>query len=141
MSIRRAVELNFQTRLDRAFKGSRYKVVGGTSADDRPSPCIIVVAGEADSALPEMSDSLDNYICDLSVVILSGVDEDGFNQHNDANGIVSSVFSNRETRKESMVEKLYIYDVVKLGVSEDNIPDQRKFGTAYNFKVVFNYSG
>lgn len=139
MSIRRAVELNFQSRIGREMQGSRYKVVGGISEEERPSPCVIVIGGEFDPAFPELNDSQGNYMCNLTVLILSSIDVDGVNQHNDACGIVNSVFNLKETRKQSLVEKLYLYDVVKTGVSEENDIENRKIGTAFNFKVVLHY--
>lgn len=139
MSLRRAVELNFQSRLERALEGSRYKVVGGVFDGEKPNPCVIVIGGEFDPAFPELNDSKGNYLCDLSVLVLSSIDVDGINQHNDACAVVTSVFNLQETRKLSLVEKLYLYDVVKTGVGEENDPENRKIGSVFNFKVVLNY--
>ena len=140
MSLRRAVELNFKERLQRAFEGTRYTVVEGVSNKERPNPCVVVLAGEATAAFPNLSDSLGNYNCDVSIIILSSLDVDGVDQHNDAANIVSSTLSGRDIRKVSLVENLYLYDFVRLSVAESNEPEGRKIGTVFNYRATINYN-
>jgi hypothetical protein len=139
MSLRRAVEFNFKERLQRAFEGTRYAVVEGVSNKERPNPCIIVLAGEGTSAFPNLSDSLGNYNCDVSIIVLSSLDVDGVDQHNDAVDIVSRTLSGRDVRKVSLVENLYLYDFIKISVAESNEPEGRKIGTVFNYKATVNY--
>lgn len=131
--------MNFKTRLERAFEGTRYTVVEGVSNKERPNPCVVVLAGEGTSPFQNLSDSLGNYNCDVSIVIISSIDVDGVDQHNDAVNIVSRTLSGRDIRKVSLVENLFLYDFIKLSVAEANEPEQRKIGTVFNYRAVVNY--
>lgn len=140
MSLRRAIELNFKSRLERAFEGSRYKVVEGVSKEERPSPVVIVIAGEGQSAIPELPDDLGNFICEVSVIIMSSIDVDGVDQHNDAVWRVSSCLATRDAKKVSLVEGLYLYDFVRLSQGESNDEAQRKIGSVFNYRATVNYN-
>jgi hypothetical protein len=140
MSLRRAIELNYKSRLENSFVGSAYKVVEGVSKEERPSPVIIVLAGEGQSALPEMSDDLGNFICDVSIIIMSSIDVDGVDQHNDAVWRVSSCLATREAKRISVVEGLYIYDFVRTSQGESNDETQRKIGSVFNYRATVNYN-
>ena len=140
MSLRRAIELNFKSRIEPFFEGTRYKVVEGVSREERPSPVIIVLAGEGQAALTDLSDTLGNYNCDVSIIIMSSLDVDGVDQHNDAVERISKLFSEREARKVSLVDGLHIYDFMKVSVGEANDEPMRKIGTVFNYRAVVNYS-
>jgi hypothetical protein len=139
MSIRRVVELNFKSHLDRAFLGSKYKVLEGVSSEDRPNPCIIVFAGEGVPAFSEQGDSLGNYFVEFSVLVVSSIDVETVDEHNDATEMVINVMKQRETRKVGLVDGLFVYDVVQLSVGEANDPENRKMGSGINYKATVCY--
>lgn len=141
MSIRRTIEANFQARLQKAFEGSKYKVVGGVENDERPSPCIIVTGGEAQPAFPDLADSAGNYNCEISILVLSSIDKESIDEHNDAVSRIMSALSTREARKVSLIAGLHLYDFVKVNIAEANDPEMRKVGAALNYRAVFNYGG
>lgn len=140
MSLRRTVELNFKERLSRVFAGSKYKVLEGVSREDRPNPCVIVVAGEGVDAFSDVPNSLGNYTCDLSIIIMSSIDIDSVSEHNDAIEMVLRELNTRDARKVSLVEKLYLYDLVKTSVGEANDEANRKIGAVINYRVTLNYA-
>lgn len=139
MSLRRAIEMNYKERLQRSLEGTKYSVVEGVSNKERPSPVVIVLAGEGQAALQDIPDTLGNYNCDVSIIIMSSIDVDGVDQHNDAVEIVSRTLSSRDARKLSLVENLYIYDFVRVSIGEANDEAQRKVGTVFNFRATVNY--
>lgn len=141
MSIRRTIEANFQTRLQKEFEGTKYKVVGGVERDERPSPCIIVTGGEAQPAFADLSDSAGNYNCEVSVLVLSSMDKESLDEHNDAVERVMQCMKKYEVRKQSVIEGLYLYDTVKVNVGEANDNEMRKVGAVLNYRTVFNYGG
>ena len=141
MSIRRTIEANYQTRLQKEFEGSKYKVVGGVERDERPSPVIIVTGGEAQPAFAELSDSAGNYNCEVSILVVSSMDKETIDEHNDAVSRVMACMATRETRKVAAVQGLFIYDTVKVGVGEANDTEMRKIGAVLNYRAVFNYGG
>jgi hypothetical protein len=140
MSIRRTIEANYQTRLQKEFEGSKYKVVGGVERDERPSPVIIVTGGEAMPAFSELADSFGNYNCEVSILVMSSMDKETVDEHNDAVSKVMKCMSSRDARKISVIQGLYIYDLVKVNVAEANDNEMRKVGTVVNFRAVFNYN-
>lgn len=140
MSLRRTIELNYKERLQREFEGTRYTVVEGVSNKERPSPVIIVLAGEGQVALTDIPDSFGNYICDLSVIVMSSIDVDGVDQHNDAVERVSKTLATRDARKVALVENLYIYDLVRVSIGEANDEPNRKIGSVFNFRATVNYN-
>lgn len=139
MSLKRTLELNYKERLQRAFEGTKYTVVEGVSNKERPSPVIIVMAGEGQAALTNIPDSLGNYTCDLSVIVMSSIDVDGVDQHNDAVERVSKTLATREARKVPLVENIYLYDLVRISIGEANDEPNRKVGSVFNFKATVNY--
>jgi hypothetical protein len=139
MSIRRTVEGNFQSRLRATFNGSKYTVVGGVEREERPSPCLIVTAGEAVPAFTDLSDSNGNYNAEVSILILSSMDKETIDEHNDAVSMAMSCMDKRDTKKVSVMEGLYLYDTVKVNVGEANDPEMRKIGSVLNYRTVFNY--
>lgn len=141
MSIRRTIEANFQTRLQKEFEGSKYTIVGGVEREERPSPCIIVTGGEAQPAFSELSDSAGNYNCEVSVLVLSSMDKETIDEHNDAVSRVMACMTNKEVRKKSVIAGLYLYDTVKVNVGEANDNEMRKIGAVLNYRAVFNYGG
>lgn len=138
MSIKRAVELNFVNRLQPALANTKYKVVESANTEERPMPCVIVIAGNAQNPFEGLAQAEGNYEVDLSIVVMSNIDNDPVNEHFDATQTVVNIMSERATRRESIVDGLYLYDVVKSNVGEDN--QDRKLGAGLNYKVIANYT-
>jgi hypothetical protein len=139
MSLRRAVEFNFKGRLEKVFQGTKYKVVEGVSREERPSPVIIVLAGEGSVAFTDIPDSFGNYTCDVSIIILSSIDVDSVDEHNDAIERVMSTLNTREAKRQSIVENLHVYDIMQMSVGEANDEAARKLGAVINYKATVNY--
>lgn len=139
MSLRRTIELNYKERLQRAFEGTKYQVVESVSNKERPSPVVIVMGGEGQAALSDLPNSYGNYTCDISIIIMSSLDVDGVDQHNDAVDIVSRTLDSRDARKVPLVEGLYLYDLVRVSIGEANDEENRKIGSIFNFKATVNY--
>lgn len=141
MSIRRAVELNFKNRLETALANSKYKVLESAVLDpkaERPMPCVIVIAGEAKNALDSQPDPLGNYMVDVSIVVMSRVDKETADEHYDASQIVAKTMADIRTRKEAIVEGLYLYETIKLTDGHDS--QERKMGSGFNFRCMVNYN-
>lgn len=139
MSLRRTIELNYKERIQRSLEGTKYTVVEGVSNKERPSPVVIVTAGEGTSALTDIPNSYGNYTCDVSIIVMSSIDVDGVDQHNDAVERISKTIDTRDARKVSLVEGLYIYDFVRISVAEANDEPNRKIGTVFNMRATVNY--
>ena len=138
MSIRRAIELNFKNRIESVLAGSKYVTVESHATDERPMPCVILVAGNAENPLEGLSEGAENYMVDLSVLILTNIDTGSVDEHNDATQRISKLMSERTTRRQSLVDGLYIYDVVRLSAGDDS--GDRKIGSGLNYRVIVNYS-
>lgn len=140
MSLRRAVELNYQYALQTAFQGSKYSIVGGVSNEERPSPVIIVIGGEGDSAFNDLSDSYGNYFVNLTILVISSIDLESVDEHNDAVDAVINTLNSATVKKKSLIDGLHIYDTIKLNVSEANDVENRKIGTACNYRAIVCYN-
>lgn len=141
MSIRRAVESNFKQRLETALAGTKYTVVEALNFDDgteRPTPFVLVIAGQATSALENYPDPLGNYMVDLSVVIESNVDVCTVDEHTDAAQTVARTMADLDVRRKAVTQGLHLYDTIKLNDGSGN--EDRKMGTGLNFKVVCCYA-
>lgn len=138
MSVRRAIELNLVQRLSTALANSKYKVVESSATDERPLPCVIVMAGNADNQFEGMPQAYGNFAVDLSIVLMTSVDTGTIDEHNDATQIVMNAMNLRSVRKESVVDGLHLYDIVSLNAGEGN--QDRKLGSGLNYKAIVNYT-
>lgn len=137
MSIRRAVEAHFKFCLDPYFSNQKHQVVESLRIEDRPMPAVIIVAGSAQSSLPEQPDHLGNYNVPVNIAILSSIDETTVDQQNDLIQLVTRVMNNRSSHK-SKVDGLYVYDIYSQEVGQEN--EGRRMIAALGFTAVVNYS-
>jgi hypothetical protein len=100
---------------------------------------VIVLGGEGQAAFSDVPDSLGNYTCDVSIIVMSSLDVDGVDQHNDAVDIISRTLDGRDVRKVSLVENLYLYDFVQKSIGESNDEALRKIGSVFNYTATVNY--
>lgn len=138
MSVRRAIELNFKNRLEAALANTKYKVVESLNTDERPMPCVVVIAGDASNPFEGIAAADGNYSVDLSILVMTNIDTGSVDEHNDAVQLAFSLMATQDYRKKSVVDGLYLYDVVKQSSGDRN--QDRKIGAGMNFRVVCNYS-
>ena len=138
MSIRRAVEAQFKWTLDPFFQNGTHPVVESLRTEDRPFPAIVIVAGQATSALPEQPDNLGNYKIPVSVIVMSSYDETSVNAHTSIVYQITNIFRNIESRRKARVKGLHIYDLVPGAVGEAH--EGRKLSSVLNFDALVNYA-
>ena len=138
MSIRRAIEAQFKWTLDPFFQNGSHQVVESLRTEDRPFPAIIIVAGQANSAIPEQPDNLGNYKIQVSVIVLSSYDETTVNAHTSIVYDITNIFRNIESRRKSRVKGLHIYDLMPGSVGE--ALEGRKLSSVLNFDAMVNYA-
>lgn len=138
MSVRRAIELNFKSRLEAVLANSNYKVVESLTTDDRPLPCVLVMAGDASNPFEGQPEADGNYSVDFSVLVMSNLDVGSIDEHNDITQQIFTLMANKDFRKTAVVDGLFLYDVTKQS-SGDRSQD-RKMASGMNFRVVCNYT-
>lgn len=138
MSIRRAIEAQFKWTLDPFFQNGSHQVVESLRTEDRPFPAIIIVAGQATSAIPDQPDNLGNYKITVSVIVMSSYDETSVNAHTSIVYQVTNIFRNIESRRKSRVKGLHIYDLNPGSVGEAH--EGRKLSSVLNFDAMVNYA-
>jgi hypothetical protein len=138
MSIRRAIEANFKWTLDPHFQNGTHQVVESLRTEDRPFPAIVIVAGQATSAIPEQPDNLGNYRIQVSVIVMSSYDETSVNYHTSVVYQITNIFRNISNRRKSRVKGLHIYDINPGPVGE--AVEGRKLSSVLNFDATVNYA-
>jgi hypothetical protein len=138
MSIRRAIEAQFKWTLDPFFQNGTHQVVESLRTEDRPFPAIVIVAGQAVSAIPEQPDNLGNYRIPVSVIVMSSYDETSVNAHTSIVYQLTNVFRNISSRRKSRVKGLHIYDIIPGAVGEAS--EGRKLSSVLNFDAMVNYA-
>jgi len=137
MSIRRAVEYNMKVRIDPTFQGSVYKIVESLRQEERPVPGILIVAGDAVPAY-DVGDYTGNYMVPFNVVILSNVDKQTVDEHNNTVQQVIGILRDPNSRGQSVIDGLYLYAIHTQGIAEDN--GDRKMGVVISYQAVVNYA-
>ena len=138
MSIRRAIEANFKWTLDPHFQNGSHQIVESLRTEDRPFPAIVIVAGQAVSAIPEQPDNLGNYKISVSVIVMSSYDETTVNAHTSIVYEITNIFRNIPNRRKSRVKGLHIYDISPGPVGEAH--EGRKLSSVLNFDAMVNYA-
>jgi len=138
MSLRRAVEAHIKFCLDPHFVTSRYQVVESLRLVDRPIPSIIIVAGAARPALPDLPASYDNWSIPVTVVVNSLIDDTTVDQHNEVSYTLGQVLATKASRFYSTVQGLYVYDIIRGSQGQEN--EGRKMIAVHNYEAMVNYS-
>lgn len=138
MSIRRAIEAQIKWTLDPHFQGGSHEIVESLRTEARPFPAIIIVAGQATSAIPEQPDNLGNYRISVSVIVMSSYDETSVNAHTSIVYQITNIFRNIQNRRKSRVQGLHIYDIAPGPVGEAH--EGRKLSSVLNFDAMVNYA-
>lgn len=139
MSIRRAVEWHFKTALAEALATQfpTFQVVESLRQEERPIPCVLIVAGDAEPALGDLPDSVFNYFVNTTVLVMSSIDKDTVNNHSDVGYAIKKAMRLPINRKGYRIQGLYVYDIEEGSVGEDNA--DRQMGTGINFRMVCHY--
>ena len=137
MSVKRAVEYNFKVRLDEEFENSNIKVVESTRLEERILPCIIVNGGDSTLAV-DHPESMTNYEVKLDLLILTNIDEMTVNEHKDILDKCLRKMNEKETRKLSRIQYLYLYETFFENTIEEY--SERKMATSITYKVICNYN-
>lgn len=139
MSIRRAVEYHIKECLTRGLATDfpNYGVVESLRQEERPMPCIIIIAGGGDPALPNLPDSYMNYTVGVTIMIMASVDKETVDGISEVAHTIQGIMRERVTRKESWVQGLYLYEIEGGGVGEEN--EGRDMGIGLNYTVLCNY--
>jgi hypothetical protein len=138
MSIRRAIEAQFKWTLDPFFQNGTHQVVESLRTEDRPFPAIVIVAGQATTALPEQPDNYGNYKIAVSVIVMSSYDETSVNTHTSIVYQITNIFRNIQSRRKARVKGLHIYDISPGAVGEAH--EGRKLSSVLNFDATVNYA-
>jgi len=136
MSIRIALEQHIKNRLDEILAGSKYEVIESLRNKERPIPSVVVVAGMATPCFG-LSDITGNYTMPLSVIILSSIDKNSIDEHNNVVQSVIEKMRTHETRRVSTVKNLHLYQIDTQSIAQDNA--ERKMGVAIDYECVINY--
>ena len=137
MSIRRAVEYNMKTRIERYLVNTKFPVIESQRQEERPIPCVLIVAGDATPAF-NTSEYTGNYEIPFNVVIISSLDKTTVDEHDNVVQTVLAVMRDKDTRTKSVIKDLYLYGVHHNSSSEDN--GDRRMGMILNYTAVVNYS-
>lgn len=139
MSIRRAVEYHIKWCIEEEIKQDfpDFEVVESLRQEERPLPCVIITAGEAEPLFSDLPDSLNNYAVTASALVMSNVHKDTVDNHSEVAYRIRKKMSEVFSRKASRVLGLYIYDIEQGGIGEDN--DGNQMGTGLNFRVLCHY--
>jgi hypothetical protein len=139
MSIRRAVEWHFKTALTEALATQfpTFQVIESLRQEERPIPCVLIVAGDAEPALGDLPDSAFNYYVNTTVLVMSSIDKDTVNNHSEVGYEIKKAMRLRINRRGYRIQGLYVYDIEEGSVGEDNA--DRQMGTGINFRVVCHY--
>jgi hypothetical protein len=138
MSLRRATEAHIKWALDPSFVGQPHQVIESQRLEDRPIPCIVIVAGAGNPALPELPSSVNNWNVPITVIVMSSIDEQTVDQHNNVVYTVQQILFKPTVRYHSNVQGLYVYDVINGSQGQQN--EGRKLITVLNYELVVNYS-
>ena len=72
MSIRRAIEYNMKTRIEGYLNNTKYPVIESQRQEERPIPCVLIVAGDATPAF-DIGEHTGNYEIPFNIVIISSL--------------------------------------------------------------------
>ena len=139
MSVKRAVEWNFKTRMAEEFVGWPIAVnlFEASRHEERVLPCVIFSANNVALAI-DHPDNMVNFDVDMDLVILTNLDEINVNQHRDIVDKCLRKMNEKITRTKSTIEYLYLYSTTYRDTSEE-IAD-RKTGTVISYRVTCNYN-
>lgn len=137
MSERRALEFNYLQKIKSEMSGSNYDVVESNTYEERKIPCIIVVVGDSKPMInhPEAQDNFESL---LSIIVMSSADELNPNEHMNVCDKVRSIILNKESKRNTEVKFLYLYNVIYQGVKD--MREERRLGTQMDFEVHYNYN-
>jgi hypothetical protein len=138
MSVKRAVEWNFKTRLAEEFAGWPIvvNIYESSRHESRILPCIILDANNSSLAV-DHPDNMVNFNVDLNLIILTNLDEVDVNHHRDIVDKCLRKMNEKITRINSTIQYLYIYSTTYRDTSEE-IAD-RKTGTHISYQVTCHY--
>ena len=139
MSLRRAVEWHFKTALTDALATQfpTFQVVESLRQEERPMPCVLIVAGEGQPALQDLPDSAFNYFVDVTVLVMSSIDKDTVDNHSEVGYEIKKAMRLPINRKGYRIEGLYVYQVEEGSIGDDT--SERQMGTGINFRMVCHY--
>ena len=137
MSERRALEFNYLQKIKSEMSGSNYDVVESNTYEERKIPCVIVVVGDSKPMInhPEAQDNFESL---LSIIVMSSADELNPNEHMNVCDKVRSIILNKESKRNTEVKFLYLYNVIYQGVKD--MREERRLGTQMDFEVHYNYN-
>ncbi len=137
MSIRRAIEYNMKTRIEGYLNNTKYPVIESQRQEERPIPCVLIVAGDATPAF-DIGEHTGNYEIPFNIVIISSLDKSTVDEHDSVVQSVLAIMRDPKTRTKSLIKNLYLYAVHQNSTSEDN--GDRRMGMIIGFTAVVNYS-
>lgn len=137
MSVKRALEYNFKVRLEEVFQGSNINIFESTRLEERLLPCIIINGGDAALAV-EHPDAMTNFDVTFDILVLTNIDDMTVNEHKDIVDKCLRKMNEKETRKISKINYLYLYDTFFVNTIEEYA--ERKLATSITYKSVCNYN-
>lgn len=137
MSVKRALEYNFKTRLSESFIDSNVNITESSRLEERVLPCIILDAGTASLAV-DHPDNMDNFDVNLDLIILTNFDEMNVNSHKDIVDKCLRKMIERDTRTKSIIQYLHLYSTTFKNTTEENA--DRKTATHISYSITCHYS-
>ena len=141
MSIRRAVEAHIKLVLDPYVPNTGnqwpHQVVESLRLEDRPMPAVIIVAGSASPAFPDLPSSYGNFNIPVTVIVMSSIDETTVDKHSELAHQIARILQNETNRHNSKIQGLRFYDIIAGAVGQEN--QGRRMVTVLNFDGIVNY--
>lgn len=141
MSIRRAVEAHVKLVLDpyipNPTSGWTHVVVESLRIADRPLPGVVIMAGVATPAFPDLPDSLGNYNLPITVAVMSSIDDTTVDGHSELAHQVGRILQTPAARKNSKIQGLRFYNIIPTNVGQEN--QGRRMVTVLSFDAIVNY--
>jgi hypothetical protein len=141
MSIRRAIEAHIKLTLDPMVpdltKNWPHQVVESLRIADRPLPGVVVLAGVASPAFPDLPDSRGNFIVPVTLIVMSSLDDTTVDNHAELSHQLSRLMQSPGARRVSKIQGLRFYDIRPGSVGQEN--EGRRMITVLNFDAVVNY--
>lgn len=141
MSIRRAVEAHVKQVLDpyvpSQANGWTHQVVESLRIADRPLPSVVVIAGMAAPAFPNLPDSFGNYSVPITIAVMSSLDDTTVDSHSELAHQVGRIMTSPAARKSSRIQGLKFYDIIPGSLGQEN--QGRRMVTVLNYESLVNY--
>jgi hypothetical protein len=131
------MEYDIKVKLEQYFLNTNFKVIESQRQEERPIPCILIVAGDATPAF-DTAEYTGNYQIPINVVVLSSLDDMTVEEHDNAVQQCIAILRDSVNRNNGLIKGLHYYGLHFGGMSEDN--ENRRMGMMLSYSAVVNYA-